>query len=426
MRNRASVLKPLMTSTTPQSQRRFDIVVIGAGPAGLSFALALERTGLTVGIVERQRVEQIADPAFDGREIALTHASIDRLRMLGVWSKIPADEISPLRVARVLNGAVPQGLDLCHPTANADALARLVSNHVIRRALYERIEQARDIELLCGEHVASLRPDLRDIDVELSSGKRLRASLVVAADSRFSETRTAMGISARMRDFGRTMTLFRAECDQPHDGVAYEWFDYGQTIALLPLNGGRRSVVLTLPTNETRRLLALEPDEFDREIERRLSPRGRLRRISNHFSYPLVGVYANRFVAPRYALIGDAAVGMHPVTAHGFNLGLFGATTLAQLSASAAARGRDIGAAELLTAYERKHRRATLPLYLATNAIVELYTSEGLPMRVARDALLRVSNHAVPLKKALTTFLTRGAPEVGFLPAAGARTTSRI
>lgn len=400
-----------MSASRSKSERRFDVVVIGAGPAGLSFALSLERVGLTVGIVERLELDRIAHPAFDGREIALTDASVDRLRRLGVWSRIPSDEVSPLRVARVLNGGSRQGLNLRHPEGDTLALARLVSNHVIRRALYERFEQARGIELLCGERVSAVRPGPREVQVDLSGGTRLGASLVVAADSRFSETRSAMGISAHIRDFGRTITVFRVECDRPHHGVAYEWFDYGQTIALLPLNGGRYSVVLTLPTDEMRRLLAVDVEQFDREVERRLAPRGRMRRISERFSYPVVTVYPNRFSAARYALIGDAAVGMHPVTAHGFNFGLLGATTLAGLVAAAAVRGKDIGAPDVLDAYERRHRLATLPLYLATNGIVDVYTNEVLPMRFARNAILRIADRAAPLKTALTAFLTRSAPE---------------
>jgi len=393
--------------------QHFDVVVIGAGPAGFCFALSLERTGVSVAIVERQPLDRIAHPEFDGREIALTDASVDRLRRLGVWSRIPSGEVSPLRVARVLNGASVHGLDLRHPAGDTHALARLVSNHVIRRAVYERIEQARGVELLCGERVTAVRPHDRDVEVELGGGRRIRASLVVAADSRFSETRTAMGISAHVRDFGRTITVFRVECDRPHHGIAYEWFDYGQTIALLPLNGDKYSVVLTLPTHETRRLLALDSEQFDREVERRLAPRGRMRRISERFGYPVVTVYPSRFTAARYALIGDAAVGMHPVTAHGFNFGLLGATTLARIVAAAAARGQDIGAADVLDAYERRHRLATRPLYLATNGIVGLYTSEALPMRFARDAILRLADRAAPFKAALTAFLTRGAAEPG-------------
>src|SRR5690606_25587085 len=151
--------------------------------------------------------------------------------------------------------------------------------------------------LLCGERVSAVRPGPREVQVDLSGGTRLGASLVVAADSRFSETRSAMGISAHIRDFGRTITVFRVECDRPHHGVAYEWFDYGQTIALLPLNGGRYSVVLTLPTDEMRRLLALELEEFDREIERRLAPLGRMRRLRERISYPVVTLYPHRFAA---------------------------------------------------------------------------------------------------------------------------------
>src|SRR5690606_4031642 len=134
------------------------------------------------------------------------------------------------------------------------------------------------------------------------SGERLRARLVVAADSRFSATRNAMGIATHVRDFGRTMCVFRVELDRPHGGVAYEWFDYRQTVALLPLNGNRCSVVLTLPNCEMRRLLALDDAGFDREIAERLAPRGRVRRISERFAYPVVTVYPSRFAADRYAL----------------------------------------------------------------------------------------------------------------------------
>jgi len=388
------------------SARRFDVVVIGAGPAGLAFALSLAPCGLAVAIVERQPRQRLAQPAFDGREIALTNASVDRLRRLGAWERIPDDEISPLVSARVLNGASPRFLDL---RRDGEGLARLVSNHVIRRALFERVDGAPGVTLLTEERVAAIRPDEHAAHVELESGERLRARLVVAADSRFSATRAAMGIATRVRDFGRTICVFRVESDRPHGGIAYEWFDYRQTVALLPLNGHRCSVVLTLPNREMRRLLALDEREFDRDVERRLAPRGRMRRISERFSYPVVTVYPSRFAAERYALIGDAAVGMHPVTAHGFNFGLLAATTLAGEVSAAASRRDDIGSATVLRRYERRHRLATLPLYLATNGIVELYTNDAPPMRAAREMLIRVADRAAPLKALLTAALTRGA-----------------
>jgi 2-polyprenyl-6-methoxyphenol hydroxylase-like FAD-dependent oxidoreductase len=123
--------------------------------------------------------------------------------------------------------------------------------------------------------------------------------------------------------------------------------------------------------------------------------------------YPLVGVYAHRFVGPRHALVGDAAVGMHPVTAHGFNFGLQSQQRLADLVTAAAQRGGDIGEADLLGRYERSHRLATRPLYEATNAIATLYNDSRLPARLLRGAALRAAHGLVPFRKMIAGHLTQ-------------------
>lgn len=122
--------------------------------------------------------------------------------------------------------------------------------------------------------------------------------------------------------------------------------------------------------------------------------------------YPVVAVHADKFATTRYALIGDAAVGMHPVTAHGFNLGLRGQNTLAKEIKSALKRGMDIGATSLLEHYQSKHRRVTKPLYLATNGIVRLYTNDNLPARIMRKVILRFGNNVWPIKRAIMNQLT--------------------
>jgi ubiquinone biosynthesis UbiH/UbiF/VisC/COQ6 family hydroxylase len=234
----------------------------------------------------------------------------------------------------------------------------------------------------------------------------LSASLAVAADTRFSETRRAAGIRATAEDFGRTMLVCRMQHTEPHHQTAWEWFDYGQTLAVLPLNGGCSSVVITVDELHARQLQQLSEEEFSSDVERRLRGRlGTMRLISKRCAYPLVSVYAHQFVAQRYALIGDAAVGMHPVTAHGFNLGLLGAQTLAREITAAASRGDDIGAPDLLARYERAHRRATRPLYLATNALVKLYTDAAPPMRLVRHGLLRLATRITPFRKAIAASL---------------------
>jgi 2-polyprenyl-6-methoxyphenol hydroxylase-like FAD-dependent oxidoreductase len=114
--------------------------------------------------------------------------------------------------------------------------------------------------------------------------------------------------------------------------------------------------------------------------------------------YPLVAVYARRFIAPRFALLGDAAVGMHPVTAHGYNFGLYGVDSLTRALRAARAGDRDIGAEAVLRHYEREHRSVTLPIFLGTNALVKLYTDDRRPARAVRRGLLRVANRLPPVK----------------------------
>ncbi|MDD3445739.1 MAG: FAD-dependent monooxygenase, partial [Zavarzinia sp.] len=246
------------------------------------------------------------------------------------------------------------------------------------------------------------------IRLDLDDGSSLTARLVVAADSRFSATREMPGIGATKRDFGRTMLVCRMRHEKPHEHVAWEWFGYGQTLALLPLNGLQASAVLTLPPDRMEKVMALDEEAFNAEMTRRFDGRlGAMTLCSTRHCYPLVGVFAQRFAGPRCALVGDAAVGMHPVTAHGFNFGLQSAERLSTRIKRAVAIGLDIGDGGMLAEYDRVHRTATAPLYQATNLIAGLYTDETLPAVALRKAMLRVANGLAPVKKAIAAHLTQ-------------------
>jgi ubiquinone biosynthesis UbiH/UbiF/VisC/COQ6 family hydroxylase len=378
-----------------------DVAIIGAGPAGLALASALAGSGLGVTLLEKAPEAAIADPAFDGREIALTRKSQAILRAMGAWEGIPADEVSPLREARVLNGGQALALRL-KPEGDGEPLGRLVPNHLIRRALHGTAMQA-GARLLAGRAVAGLRLGRDAATVTLEGGEAVTARVVIAADSRFSETRKRAGIGAAMVDFGGTMVLARMAHEGEHGGVATEWFGHGQTIAMLPLNGKVSSVVLTLAPAQAAAVMAMPPEAFGAEITRRYGGRlGRMVLAGTRHAYPLVGAYAHRFAGHRFALLGDAAVGMHPVTAHGFNFGLSGAALLAE-----ALRGaRDPGEAPALVRYAARHRRATLPLFLATNAVARLYTDDRVPARLARAALIGAGAALAPVRRAIVATLS--------------------
>lgn len=388
--------------------RKVDVLVVGAGPAGLSLARSLAASGLSLAIVEQQPAAALAEPAFDGREIALTHASRQIMQAMGLWQRIAPAEISPLRSARVMNGSSPFALGFAAERENVEELGWLVPNHLIRRAAWEAVQGQENLELLDGTSVAGIETGPAANVVTLADGRKLAARLVVAADSRFSVTRRMMGIGAQMRDFGKSMLVCRLQCERPHKNEAWEWFGYGRTLAMLPLPRNQASAVITLPPQQIQELMAMDDAHFGQAVtgffERRL---GQMQPVSTRHAYPLVGVYAKRMVGPRYALVGDAAVGMHPVTAHGFNFGLQSQQRLSALINDAADNGADFASSSLLARYERGHRLATRPLYEATNAIASLYNDSRLPARVLRGAALRAAHGLVPFRKMIAGHLTQ-------------------
>ncbi|OOL18200.1 hypothetical protein AL01_05110 [Bombella intestini] len=397
-----------------------DIVIAGGGPAGLAAALSFAREGWQVSVVEKAPRNVLEAPAFDGREIALTHHTVQWLKQHGVWDEIPAEAVCPLDVARVESGRLGGPPLIFHApggsgkeASSADApegepLGYLVANHLIRQALYRVVSRTEGITLFCQTGVTGYQASRNDVQVQLSDGRTMQARLLVGADGRFSRIREMAGIGSIVHDFGMSILVCRMRHLTPHDNTALQWFDERQTIALLPVAsdggiGDMSSLVLTLPPDDIARLRVAEDDDFNAEITRRTDERlGLLRVMSDRITYPLKAVYAHRFHAPRVALIGDAAVGMHPITAHGFNFGIRGQETLVQeLSAGPG----DPGDAMSLQRFERRHRRATFPLFTATNAIAVAYTRDDGPFPLARRAGLMLANRLAPFKKAVTRML---------------------
>ena len=383
-----------------------DVVVVGGGPAGLAFARGLAGSGLSVVVVERQSADQLANAAVDGREIALTHRSVDTMKALGAWEHIDPAEISPLREAQVLNGGSPFVLSFDAPAPAEGPLGYLVPNHCIRRSLYAATQGQQGLEILAGVSVSAVRTCDEGAVVSLADGRTIEARLAVGADSRFSFFRDQLGISAEINRLGRSMMCCRVTHELDHQGIATEWFDYGQTMAILPLNGRMSSAVLTLATGEIDRICAMNHEALGAELTRRYEGRlGKMTVADAPYAYPLATTWSRHFAAPSAALIGDTAVGMHPVTAHGFNLGLRSADKLASLIVEAARHGRNIASPLLLRRYEAAHRVAARPIYAGTNMLVGLYTKEHPAARAARFAGLRVASRLPGIRAGVSRLL---------------------
>ncbi|WP_136065474.1 5-demethoxyubiquinol-8 5-hydroxylase UbiM [Modicisalibacter radicis] len=387
-----------------------DVAVIGAGPAGLCQAVELAGAGLQVSVIDRLSKAQLAEPADDGREIALTHASRKHLERCGIWQHLDPQACAPIREVRLYNGHESRGLILADTPRDAQQpLGWLVANRAIRRAAFLAASACASIEWLDGRQVSGLRRDTRTLNVTFDAASECPARLVVGADGRFSMSRRLMGVPAQLHDSGQRLLVGRVSHERPHGQVTWSWFDYGQALSLLPLQGSNASLVMTLDPADAERLLALGAEAFSAEITRRYRHcLGDMRRSGEFHAYPLVESRAERLTAPRFALIGDAALGLHPVTAHGFNVGLASVRRLAEEVRKARTSGRDIGADTLLAAYERRHRRATQPLWLASRSLTALYGDTQPLARLARHGLLGAARHAKPLRWLLGGYLRDG------------------
>lgn len=323
------------------------------------------------------------------------------------WQHIPEEVISPIRAAKVFSGGSDYSLDFDHEKTSVEAFGYLVPNYQIRKAIYKEVSTVDNVEIMTGTAVSSITTGSETATITLENGESIEARLAVASDSRFSTTRRAMGIPAQMRDFSRTAIVCRMEHEQSHKKTAYECFYYGRTMAVLPMTGKLSSIVITVSSNIANTLMAMSDEEFNNDVQNYFKNRfGKMTLLDKRHAYPLVAVHASRFYANRFAVIGDAAVGMHPVTAHGFNLGLQGQETLAKEIKNALAQSKDIGSSEVLKKYNFQHQQATRPIYHGTNGIVSLFTSESRPAKLIRHATLHLANNFFPLKHLITNKLT--------------------
>ena len=384
-------------------QQTFDIVVAGAGPVGLAFAASLAGAGLQIALVDPQAEAALADPGDDGREIALTDDSVAMLEALGAWSRIPQGQVAPLRRMRVLNGPSDYAMQLGQAGAGSDLMGRFVPNHWLRRSLHDVVRNLPGVTVLPGSSVTAVHQEAGRAVATLSDGRALGAGLVVAADTRRSRLRQQQGIGAALHDYRQRMLVCPVEHPLPHHETATAWFEYGQTLVTLPLNGGRSSAVMTVGETDATALLAMDDAAFGRALTRRYRGRlGAMRPVGGRHCVPVVTAYAARFVGRRFALLGDAAVGMHPTTAHGFNFGLLGQRALAREVRAALAAGRDVADPAALGRYQAAHRGETRLFFAGAEALMRLYAAgDSLPARLLRNGALRLGN-LPPLRHTLS------------------------
>jgi 2-octaprenyl-6-methoxyphenol hydroxylase len=383
----------------------FDLAIAGGGLVGASLALALAPLGLRIALVEAVAPGSAEHPSFDERTTALANGTVRVFRGLDVWRhmqreatairRIHVSEQGRFGVARI--DAAEQGLD---------ALGYVLPNRVIGAALWEGLRRVPGVETFAPAKVAAtaLANDRRTLCVEQGGeSAEIVARLVVAADGARSIIREQAGVAAEQWEYGQTAITATLTTQRFHDHVAYERFTPDGPIAVLPLADGRCGIVWARRPDEAVRTLALSDEEFLVELQAAFGYRlGRLLRVGARYSYPLALSRSGCHIAPRLAIVGNAAQSLHPIAGQGFNLGLRDAASLAEVIADAMAAGRtDVGDAATLRAYADWRDEDRRRIVAFTDGLVRLFGSPLGPVRGLRSMGLLAFDAFPPAKAAL-------------------------
>lgn len=403
--------------------QRSDVVIAGGGLTGLSLAAAFGVAGLRVAVVDRETPETALAQPFDGRSSAIARGSRQVLEGLGIWPLLDG-EAQPIHDIRVSDGRpgeppAPFFLHYAEADLGQGPMGHIVENRVLRRALYRRLAALPSVTLLTPASVRAMQVAGTGASATLDDGRQLEAPLVVAADGKRSALRDAAGIKVTRWSYRQVGLVATLSHDQPHQGLAHEHFLPAGPFAVLPMTDGpggehRSSLVWTEDPALAPALLALDDAAFGQAMERRFGlSLGRLRPIGGRWSYPLELQLAERFAAPRLALLGEAAHAIHPIAGQGLNLGLRDVAALAECVVDAARLGLDPGDAQALERYQRWRRFDTLLLAGVTDTLTRLFSNDIAPLRVARDLGMAAVNRAKPLKR---FFMQHAMGLVGELP----------
>ncbi|MDF2231142.1 FAD-dependent monooxygenase [Albimonas sp. CAU 1670] len=396
-----------------------DALIVGGGLNGPAAALALAQAGLRVALIDAAEPDERMRPDFDGRAYNLGLASRRFLQVAGVWEAI-APHVQPvaqvvLEDARPGDRAAAALAHFDHDEIDEGPAAQIVEDRVLRPALLQAAMAHPLIALHAPATVLATRRDDVGAEAELSTGEVLRAPVLIACDGRDSRLARAAGILRTGWGYDQTGLVSAVEHERDHGGVARQRFLPGGPFAVLPLPGGRRSsLVWTERTAEAQRIHALPDAEYRAEVEARMGGAlGAVTLAGRRWMYPLKLSVAQAWVAPRLALVGDAAHAVHPIAGQGLNLGLRDAAALAEVLAEAKRRGEDIGVLTVLERYQRWRRFDGVSLALGMDAVNRLFSNDDPGLRLIRDAGVRLATALRPARRA---FMREAAGVSGDLP----------
>lgn len=383
----------------------FDVLIVGAGLAGASLAVALQATKLKLAVVETRL--PVVPTGLDQRVYAVSPASQRFLSEIGIWERLDQDRMCAVREMDIHGDKGGHLLFSAHDAGLAE-LAWIVESSLMLSELWETLKRQHNVTLLCPANCSSLSLDVDSAVLTLADGQILRSRLVVAADGVNSWVRNQVGIAAELQPYRQKGVVANFSTERPHRKTAYQWFRKDGVVALLPLGAQAVSLVWSCSDELASELLALDEMSFcERVFEASGGSVGDLRLVSDRAAFPLRLMRVETLAKQRVALIGDAAHAIHPLSGHGINLGFQDAYVLARELSSLAA-WEDPGELSVLRRYARARAEEALLMQYSTHGLSRLFGIESGAVSHLRNFGMNLTSKMPVLKDALVRYATLG------------------
>jgi 2-octaprenyl-6-methoxyphenol hydroxylase len=384
---------------------RADVIILGGGLVGLTFACALDAGGLSSIVVDPADPDLRKGAAFDGRTSAVSSSSMRMLDAIGVVDRLVEPGGPILRIS-VADGLQPGALHFDPPADDSEPLGWMHENRNLRAALRARAEAGKNIRLMWKSPTAEVTRGEHGAVVSLQDGRKLCAPLLVGADGRNSPMRTAAGIRMAQWRYNHRAIVSTLRHERSHENVAYEIFFPSGPFALLPMSdddvGRRSAIVWSVPERDADGWLSLSDTQFAAEAQAAMGNfLGKVEMAASRSSYPLGFHHAAEITAQRLALIGDAAHAIHPIAGQGLNLGFRDAAALAQVVVEGSRLGLDLGDAQLLARYQRWRSLDSLMVSVATDSLTRIYGVPGRTASAVRRFGMGLVNRLGPVRNRL-------------------------
>ena len=394
------------------TQALFDVVIVGGGIVGLSFANELAASDFSVAIVERNAVKAINEEV-DCRVSAINRFSLERFKQFGVMQSSLAERACAFEKMFVWDRTGLGQIEFDSAELGLPMLGVIIENSVLQQMLLDAVKTADNITYLCPEEITEIhytaevssanakQPEQtqRVSNITLSSGRQLSAKLLVGADGVHSKVREIASIQRHQQSYQQHALVCNVRTSESHQHTAWQCFMPSGPLAFLPLFNGCSSIVWSLDEDAARERMALDDKAFMKALAEASEFRlGEVVELGPRFLFPLSHGHATEYVKPGLALIGDAAHSIHPLAGQGANLGIADAAALAEVISAARKANRQWAAAHTLNKYQRQRKGANRLMEMSMTGFKELFGHDNALLSEIRNAGLSLVDHLPALK----------------------------